>query len=310
MSNLPRLRHLTLFSSCDKDVVNGHHWERIVRNLLTFTFKFSTYQEIESEQLNSFRTSFWLDQKRWFVAYIDGQFLSLSPSNSILSERLSSHVSSKCTTSPDTNISDQNIREFTLSRGSYDYNSHYSYVETLTLRNPPPVVTIARIIDLNQVRTLKLFRLRRNYPMKALLSKIPNLSQLSIHFDLEQFLKQVRYQVLHKIRTLSINEFDSSTDLSIINIENLSTLFPQLEHLHVHSSCTMEEIADFLHEFKHLSKASFSYMKWFSRGDREASRVDIQSQLDQMRHEEGLNFTYRFDSSSVYCWIGPQSNHQ
>ena len=310
LSNLPRLRHLTLFSSCHKDVIDGHRWESSVKNLLTFTFKFSIYEEIESEQLKSFRTSFWLDQKKWFVAYMNGRFFSLSTSKSISLEKPSSHVSSEYTTLPDTIISNQEIREFTLSKRSFDSNSRYSYVETLILRNPPPLLTITKVIDLSQVRTLKLFRLRKNFPIKVLLSKMPDLSQLSINCNLEQFHKQVRYQVFHKIRTLSVNEFDILMDVNVNDIENLSTIFPHLEHLHVHSPCTIGEISDFLHAFKYLCKASFSHTKLYSFGDREEYRVNIQSRLDQMRHKEGLNFTYRFDSSWVYCWIGPRSDHR
>ncbi|CAF4822099.1 unnamed protein product, partial [Rotaria sp. Silwood1] len=63
MSNLPRLKHLILIVNCNCDVVNGQRWQMIVQHLITFNFMFNLSVSLESQDLDSFRTSFWLEEK-------------------------------------------------------------------------------------------------------------------------------------------------------------------------------------------------------------------------------------------------------
>jgi hypothetical protein len=74
--NMPNLRQL--YICIWSQLVNGHQWEQIIRNYLpklkTFQLEMngdaSHDQNIEEEAnklLNSFRSSFWIDEHRWFV---------------------------------------------------------------------------------------------------------------------------------------------------------------------------------------------------------------------------------------------------
>ncbi|CAF1114779.1 unnamed protein product [Rotaria sordida] len=58
-----------------KDMVDGHQWKYLVSHLQTFDFHFYLSDRSDEKILDSFRSSFWLKQKQWFVAYDDHQSL-------------------------------------------------------------------------------------------------------------------------------------------------------------------------------------------------------------------------------------------
>ena len=76
LSLTPSLRHLELFASCchDPSIVNGKKWEEFVQRTLfdletfrfSFTFNCGVSKKAE-EFIESFRSPFWLEEKRWFV---------------------------------------------------------------------------------------------------------------------------------------------------------------------------------------------------------------------------------------------------
>ena len=75
LSAMPRLRHLQIDLQCDGDLLDGRRWEEIVSHLVRFDFRFRFRLPFPFEAnlsplavLDSFRSSFWLDRKRWFVA--------------------------------------------------------------------------------------------------------------------------------------------------------------------------------------------------------------------------------------------------
>jgi hypothetical protein len=78
--NLPNLYHLTIHTS--SIYINGHEWKKIILNhlpkikifRLRMDFSFPAQQQKTKEEqidelLNSFSTSFWIEEHRWFVRY-------------------------------------------------------------------------------------------------------------------------------------------------------------------------------------------------------------------------------------------------
>jgi hypothetical protein len=78
LQNVPNLRylHVTLYSK----LMNGYQWEQVIRNYLPklkiFKLKMNdefpvnqNIQERADELINSFRSSFWIDEHKWFVRY-------------------------------------------------------------------------------------------------------------------------------------------------------------------------------------------------------------------------------------------------
>lgn len=304
MSNLPRLRHLDLVSYCNMDVIDGRRWEISAKNLITFQFRFRSRFEIEWQQLDSFRTSFWMTVKKWFVASRKALVFSLSPS--VIEQMEPEFQPPDHTTVPDTDIFYRYTRKLLLSKDSNYLNNHFANVHTLIIDdNPPPLETIKKVVNLPQIRSLTLHSFERKFPIVSLINQMQSLCELCIEFPYATLLNKIDHQVLEKIRTLRISKYDKLVQGKNEKMESFFLLLPDLQHLDVSNQCSIEEIHECLHGFKHLSQASFTLMTWpTSADDRKQYRLRIQSRLDCMRNDEGLNFTYRFTPERIYFWMG------
>jgi hypothetical protein len=73
IQSVPSLKHLEIDLKYGLDFHQGESWPSIVSHLVRFDFRF-WYQSLQGDTpshlqiLNSFRSSFWLEQKHWFVA--------------------------------------------------------------------------------------------------------------------------------------------------------------------------------------------------------------------------------------------------
>ncbi|CAF4969528.1 unnamed protein product [Rotaria magnacalcarata] len=68
-----QLREWSRYSNGDvevpKDIVDGNQWKYLISHLQTFDFRFCLVHRSNEEILDTFRSSFWIEQKQWFVAY-------------------------------------------------------------------------------------------------------------------------------------------------------------------------------------------------------------------------------------------------
>ncbi|CAF4328689.1 unnamed protein product, partial [Rotaria sordida] len=73
LSSFPRLTYLTIIAdNVDIDMANGFAWAQLLKYIKHFEFKFEFYYnafEQQSLNLDSFRTKFWLEEKKWFVTF-------------------------------------------------------------------------------------------------------------------------------------------------------------------------------------------------------------------------------------------------
>ena len=304
MSNLPRLMHLELIASCSRDVIDGQRWEKNVKDLVTFKFMFYTYVA-QLQELDSFRTSFWLDHKRWFVAYTRGQFFSLPHFFTMQTNDYSEIFQHN--TAPAKEILYQNINQLELKRKSISQNIRFSHVQTLVMHSSLCWNMIKPTVDLGQIRNLIIYPTRKTFRMRSMLNDMPNLHQMTITHDVKSFFRRIQYHPLEHIETLQIGV--TLMNPSNYNIGHLSSIFPHVKHLHINHQCSAEEMLDFLHRFKHLCTASFYCFRLESYGENVEHRLYIQSSLDDKQNAKGLTYTYRFDERKVYLWILPQSTY-
>src|SRR4051812_47088398 len=75
LNNLSGLTHLTIKATGTLDLFDGLRWEIFVRRrgLVKFNFKFNLSlnyicNQDQSSLLEPFRSSFWLEEKHWYVA--------------------------------------------------------------------------------------------------------------------------------------------------------------------------------------------------------------------------------------------------
>jgi hypothetical protein len=301
MASLPCLKHLELIANCNNDVVNGERWQIKVKNLVTFKFAFNLLVQLQSKDLDSFHTQFWLEEKCWFVAYANKRLFSVP--HFTVTETDENFCLPLYSTAPDNRIFYERIDKLQLTEIPNNEKDHFSHVQTLTLYRPIPLTSLEKIVNLSQVQHLILHSQLKIFPFMLLMDQIPNLRQISIEVDMMHFFKQVRSEPMEKIQTLQIRDFCVHPDA--YTIEQLSSVFPNIEHLKVDHTCSTIQICDFLDRFKHLSTASFRYVSW-PAGEKkmQQGRLNVQSVLDQIRRRQTLNYTYRFDCLSVHIWVG------
>ncbi|CAF3936133.1 unnamed protein product [Rotaria sordida] len=133
MSNLPRLKHLILIANCNRDVVNGQRWQMILQHLITFNFMFYLSVSLESQDLDSFRTSFWLEEKHWFVACGRKNLYSVPHFYQTTADE--DFQFPLCSTVSDNIIFYETINRLTLSSISNNTNHYFPHVQTLVSYN-------------------------------------------------------------------------------------------------------------------------------------------------------------------------------
>jgi hypothetical protein len=69
LSKMPHLKHLTIKGKGNMDLVDGLKWQPVVFHLTTFNFDFKIASQIDNDLLETFRSAFWLVEKRWFIVY-------------------------------------------------------------------------------------------------------------------------------------------------------------------------------------------------------------------------------------------------
>jgi len=299
ISNLPHLKHLELVGNFNKDVVDGRRWQMKVHSLVTFKFMFSFLVQLESHDLDSFRSSFWLEEKRWFVAYAEKRLFSVPDFDT--TEWDSNFRLPLYSTVSDNTIFYEHIDKLQLTETPDNMDHHFTHVQTLTLNCFIPLSIIEKMVNLSRVQHLILYSPLKNFPVMLLINEMPDLCRLSIEYNVTDFLKQIRCETIDKIQLLEVSPpLDNMNDYSI---EQLCTAFSNIKHLRVNHICETVQIFDFLDRFKHLSTASFCYTSWFFGEGMQVHRLKVESELDRIRNLQRLNYTYRFDSTSVHMWI-------
>ena len=77
LMNLPCIKHLELNTMVYLNFADGQRWQILTHSLITFNFNFNLSLFNIAGVLNSFRTSFWIYEKQWFVAYYNGCLFSV-----------------------------------------------------------------------------------------------------------------------------------------------------------------------------------------------------------------------------------------
>ncbi|CAF2746998.1 unnamed protein product [Rotaria sp. Silwood2] len=220
LKSMPNLCHLEI--NLRRNLIDGHQWEHIIRNYLpilkTFRLKmrwFPRDQKIiqkEAEKLfDSFRSSFWIYEKQWFVrCFIGEQVISLNT----LSNR------------PDVYETFSGLCKYTCSDD--DYRKYYNCMTTIDnitfFNNPiPSTIRLSNITylciklpyntqfwsivpNLNKLKTLILSSYDGNLEseLQAILDRAPYLTTLAIHQDASISIQMS----LFKLTNPSIRELD------------------------------------------------------------------------------------------------------
>jgi hypothetical protein len=291
LSELPYLKHLELKSNALSDIANGYQWQNLTTSLITFHFKFNLSLTNIDVTLYSFRTPFWLEEKRWYVAFRNECLFSLPHFTPIQMD--SRNLSDLHSTLPDHSVIFNLLKEFTITTDPFYNLPRLTHIKTLILDYPRSLKILESVIDLNQVEHLTLLSL--DYlliflPLKCTMSQLYKLTiKNSLTIDV---IKRIRSYRFEQILQLEISISDEHNDYII---EELFYLFPSIQHLIYKSSIQSKQtMIRFINGFQHLSNASFSV-----HSDRLSTfSQDIHSNLTcRIYYSSIINFY------NIYWWI-------
>ena len=302
LNQLSNLRHLELQIIGNLlDLCDGHQWATIAEHYRTFDFNFTTENTkiaCPDLLLDTFRSSFWLELKSWFIAYDDypSRIFTVPRFASTTTVTSDSFSLPLYTTIPTDNLLffSSCITNLRISeRLSSTTSIYFAHIKTFCVENFSLIQQSQSFIDLTQVVSLKINDV--------------------CHFnELEQLISNsmIRVTELH-LRTLPIDHKTSTNPIKSIRRLHLRTLdsanrlyrqFPSIEYLQIQIECAKESI-QLRSILKHSPSnyLSFLTLTW---------SLDIQTRrsFDSTLHwiEKQPNFTYRYRQQhlpTIHLWI-------
>ena len=298
---LSRLRHLEIEARGDLDVCDGSQWEFFISTSLsclrTFNFKIQLKPTIIlnivgiQQLLSSFTSSFWLTEKRWFMAIEWEQRLIYSvPRFSCESTDPNFRPPIHCT-APDETIFYDHIAALAVWGQP---TRRFACVQELWLIDNPGQLELEAMIDVNRVQRLVVVASKADLSIATLIDLIQKLPRLSdIQFlDLPVSFVEQKSAItpIEQIRSLEFTrECQSPTYFELFN-----QLFPRLQRLRVKIQSD-QDIQQILHVFApRLSIVSFGC---------DSTRMSVTRPWLEKALGHG-NFTFAIDQASIRLWIG------
>ncbi len=310
MGKLPSLKYLQLQGYGNSALLDGQRWQTITSGLNTFNFKLYVSTGIGVQDLNSFRSPFWLIEKQWYVAYSLSRYIFSVPYFAD-TETDEEYQPPALSTAPDITIFYRRITQLALSTPLVDINHRFPEVQTLSMSTSIHLSFIEQIVDLNRIQHLMLSSITKYIGVIFLINEMPNLYQISIMDNVKSFLEEIRGESFEKIRNLQIGYTDSISDNTDdddadynYSIEHLCSVFPCVKHLNITYLCSRRRILRFINQFKQLTAASFQFMpSHCSIANTVEHHIEMQSALDHHRSAQKLDYTYRLEIPLLHIWL-------
>jgi hypothetical protein len=309
LSQFPHLKYLELKASVLIDLADGYEWQILAMSLITFYFKFNVSYLHGDDILNSFRTPFWLEEKRWYVACHREYLFSVphfTPDH-IDSVNLSDFYS----TAPDHFIIYNHLNKFTVDTILINHNHRFTHIKTLVIRFSTSLQILESVIDLNQVEHLIVSSLDCLFKLIPLERAMPQLYKLTVTKGITiGMIKQNQHNRFEQIRKLEISISEKEIDYII---EELFRLFPCMQHLIYKSPIRSKQImVHFIDRFTYLLNASFFTDSSFSVTESRFCR-DSNTIIQHSRRLIKNKFTCQIYHSSIdnlsydiHWWMEPQ----
>ncbi|CAF1517326.1 unnamed protein product [Adineta steineri] len=300
LSCFPCLIYFEIECRSDLDLCDGHEWERFLLEkffyLKIFYFKFQLRSTVILNTiaiqniLQSYSTSYWLNEKQWFIAIEWNQRLIYSiPRFSCESADSTFRPPFHCTIS-DNSIFYNHINALALWE---ETRNRFVNVKELWLIDDPSRINLENIIDLNQIQRLIFVSSKSELSIEILINLINKMKNLNfiqfnnIPLSFYEYKQNIPIQQIHSIEILK--EFKSFS-----LIETLNKIFPQLQRLQIKIQ-TYEDMEKIL---KIFSK-SLSIVRFYC----DTSNILINKKFIQNILDHS-NFTFAIDNNSIRLWIG------
>jgi hypothetical protein len=271
LPNLSRLKHLQIQVEAPCDLDDGNRWQILTYSLITFNFKFRINYGYHST-LDSFRTSFWLEEKHWFVAYNDEYLFSIP--YFCPTEVTASYRPPLMSTVPDETIFSKSITKLTLSTELTYGNYRLNNIQILKINCFLLISNLINIVDLSQVKYLILSSLNSVSVFVHILPFMSRLVKLTIAGHLvPKLMEEIQGKSLEQIRSLELSFcYQENAKIS----EKLCQLFPLVDHLNVSLINSTDDIIRFFRNFQYLSNAVFGINSLYkSNKERDCQKLKL-----------------------------------
>lgn len=254
--SLPFLKHLQLITLVRSDALDGDRWENFVDHLLTFNFIFQMDStDAHPNRIESFRTPFWIEKKKWFISYYDSRLMSI-PYFAPKSFTINGRIPMICSTSPNANLFYRNVRHLTVEALNSPIENFFESVEILTLTSPVDFYFATWNNRFRVLRFLSLPSMKIFLHIGPYLVVLPSLSTLQIdQFEGDLSFDSNDGSVYNNIRQLHINDFQRG--LTHWKIEEIHQVFPRLEYVSFSNSMQLLTIIHIIHRFEQIQSVSF-----------------------------------------------------
>ena len=308
------LRHLNLQIVGSMNLCDGYRWEKLTQNLRTFNFsvELSIDHFLIPTVLESFRSSFWIEEKHWFIAYYNDRLFSIPhfiPNPLNIVDRFDLY-----TTAPNWSFISKHITAVTMRSHLFTPNCYFANVDTLDMRCFALPKLIASVLNPYRIKHLGLIYIDQLAEFLPLELIFPQLFELSIHQSVTiNMIEQIRTSRFRQIRRLKLSVTDEYRDYTL---EELFRLFPTVQEffydLPIASEQSMFRCID---GFEHLKRASFcvnpplaNMMSDFhqninlkSQYSLMLSKINLICRVYKPREVTGIH--------KIYWWIGEQVDH-
>ncbi len=281
LSKMPNLTHFELDTEGSTDLIDGQQWELLVSHLIIFDFRIHLLDSIrnfsEENIHQSFRSLFWLEHKRWFVAF-DG-----SPIRHIFTiPRFLSNI---------VMYPSMNWPPLCTST-DFCFDQYIKFLHISSLNPVPHRFTniTSLILDTDEIST--------DSGLVTFVNLVEQMHFLhSISFrDLSVLNYVPNNVVFEKIRSLDVRNINTRANVQVqLDINRLCTIFSRLERLNMELT-SRDDLLLLIDRLKYLSIAKFEFND---------SSVVTRNWLikNSRRLEANNNFTFKIIHNKIHLWI-------
>ena len=178
LPQFPHLKYLTLQTNGSYDLIDGYRWQVLACSLIKFDFRISLEHFPDFPYLDSFQTSFWQEEKHWYVAYHNKCLFSVPHFTPIRMKN--DNLSPILSTVPNISILYDGVTELVIKSVPVDTPVYFTHIKTLILKCSISTDILLPIIDLSQIEHLTLLSVDDLSKLFALECMMPRLYELTV----------------------------------------------------------------------------------------------------------------------------------
>ncbi|CAF1273216.1 unnamed protein product [Adineta ricciae] len=299
----PNLKFLEIECRSDLDLCDGYEWETFlsnqIPNLKIFHFKFQLRSTIIINTngiqniLRSYSSSYWLNEKRWFIAIEWNRRLVYSIPRYLCESADSDFRRPLNCTIKDESIFYNHINALAIWGESNDY---FPNVKELWLVDDPLVINLESMINFNQIERL-VFSSKLHLSIDTLfnlIKKMKNLSSIQFYHLPSSFNEYKQNVSFEQIRSIEFSREIKSISL----IQILNEIFPRIQRLTMKIN-SFDEIEKIFQTFS----SSLSIVCFHC----DTSTISTTNENLFQKIFNHSNFTFSIQSNSIHFWIGSKN---